>query len=87
MARSLIRAQNDVLATVGVVVGPPGSRKAKGVDDIASAMENDKKHSTAVEAENKLGLMLLHLNFTALLLATWWTYGMRIRLQVCYTCS
>lgn len=66
--RVLVKAQNDVLATVGVCL-----RDTK--TDLAQQAES-------VHIENRAGLLLSAVDLTATYLATWPLIGIRNRLQV-----
>jgi hypothetical protein len=65
--RQLIKAQNDVLATVGVCL-----RDTK----------QDIEHAENVMAENEAGLFLGAVDLTVTYLASWPLIGIRNRLQV-----
>lgn len=67
MQRRLIKAQNDVLATVGVCL-----RDTKQSQDI----------SEAIMQENEVGLLVGAVDMTVTYLASWPLIGIRNRLQV-----
>ncbi|KAI9788697.1 MAG: hypothetical protein M1816_006748 [Peltula sp. TS41687] len=80
-ARSVIRAHNDVLATVGVCVGVPATSRLHQPRlpvDRRKAAETIK--ATFYESQN--GVKLLILDYVTLFAATWWIAGLRYRLQV-----
>ncbi|KAH0608182.1 uncharacterized protein H6S33_002234 [Morchella sextelata] len=66
MQRRLIKAQNDVLATVGVCL-----RDTKG-----------QETSEAIMQENEVGLLVGAVDLTITYLASWPLVGIRNRLQV-----
>jgi len=68
MQRRLIKAQNDVLATVGVC-----RRDTK----------QNQVLSEAIVQENEVGLLVGAVDLTITYLTTWPLIGIRNRLQVC----
>lgn len=76
--RALIRAQNDVLATVGVCVG------ATDATGLIPRREDTKSRERlrATSYENHAGLVFLATNVIILSLATCGITGLRYRLQV-----
>lgn len=67
MQRSLIKAQNDVLATVGVCRRDP---------------KQSQVLSEAIVQENEVGLLVGAVELTITYLASWPLVGIRNRLQV-----
>lgn len=76
--RSLIHAQNDVLATVGVCVGVRNANKAES----GPLFKSEKEHIESVMHENEVGLVVSTVDIGLLFVATWWIVGMRNRMQV-----
>jgi hypothetical protein len=68
MQRRLIKAQNDVLATIGVCL-----RDTKHSHDL----------SESIKQENEVGLLVGAVDLTVTYLASWPLVGIRNRLQVC----
>ena len=76
--RDMIRAQNDVLATVGVCYGIAAGDKASAHNRAKS--ERDRLES--VMRENEVGLFIGAADLGVLFLANWWLDGIRHRIQV-----
>ena len=82
MARNLIRAQNDVLATVGVCVGTPmpTSRGQTNGDQAISRLNTGNDQSVA--RDGLVGPIFHMMDLMFFMATTWWTTGLRHRLQV-----
>ncbi|KAI9748053.1 MAG: hypothetical protein M1815_003635 [Lichina confinis] len=82
LTRRLIRAQNDVLATIGVCVANPQSNTItiqRSGTTIVSPEDGD--FIDGLDCTSATGLGLLASDFALLFLATWWNAGVRYRLQ------
>ena len=83
LTRRLIRAQNDVLATIGVCVANPQSNaltiQRSGTTNV---FPEDGDFIDGLDCTSATGLGLLASDFACLFLATWWNAGVRYRLQV-----
>ena len=75
--REMIRAQNDVLATVGVCYGIAAGDKASH-----SREKPERDHLELVMRENEVGLFIGAADLGVLFLANWWLDGIRHRVQV-----
>jgi hypothetical protein len=76
--REMVRAQNDVLATVGVCYGIAAGDKGSTLNRAKS--ERDKLES--VMRENEVGLFIGAADLGVLFLGNWWLDGIRHRIQV-----
>ncbi|KAI9781391.1 MAG: hypothetical protein M1839_005985 [Geoglossum umbratile] len=81
--REMVRAQNDVLATVGVCYGIATGDKGSAHNRAKS--ERDRLES--VMRENEVGLFIGAADLGVLFLANWWLDGIRHRIQVFKTFS
>lgn len=83
LSRQSIRAQNDVLATVGVCVGvnAEGQPIQSQLDGLKKPVL-DKSKIDAVVKENEIGLLVSSADNTLVSLASLYAVGFRHRLQV-----
>ncbi|KAI9818137.1 MAG: hypothetical protein M1827_000762 [Pycnora praestabilis] len=83
MSRALIRAQNDVLATVGVCVGVrPDKKLLDGSPGVDTLTKPEKAKVESVMKENEIGLFLAAADSSLFFLGLWGARGLRNRLQV-----
>ncbi|KAI9839623.1 MAG: hypothetical protein M1819_002249 [Sarea resinae] len=83
MARTLIKAQNDVLATVGVCVGiGPDGKLADGSTSLSSLSPSEQRKVRMVMTENEIGLFIRPGFLCLAFLGFWGVGGLRNRLQV-----
>ncbi len=83
LLRQSRRAQNDVLATVGVCVGVDENGKAVQPQvNRRNSDSNDTSKVQSVMRENELGLLLVGADTGLFFLGTFWVLGLRQRLQV-----
>ncbi|KAI9795355.1 MAG: hypothetical protein M1833_007203 [Piccolia ochrophora] len=78
LVRSQIRAQNDVLATVGVCVGVKNANKQT---DSQPRFKSEKEHLDSIMRENEIGLVVSTTDLGLHFFGTWWIHGLRNRLQ------
>ncbi|KAI9766517.1 MAG: hypothetical protein M1840_006474 [Geoglossum simile] len=81
--RDMIRAQNDVLATVGVCYGIAAGDKASA----HNRTKSERGRLESVMRENEVGLFIGAADLGVLFLANWWLDGIRHRVQVFKTFS
>ncbi|KAH0556484.1 hypothetical protein GP486_005617 [Trichoglossum hirsutum] len=76
-AREMVRAQNDVLATVGVCYGIAADRGSA-----LSRSKSERDNLESVMRENEVGLFIGAADLGVLFLGNWWLDGIRHRVQV-----
>jgi hypothetical protein len=81
VARRLRRAQNDVLATVGVCVGKDAADARKAIQNRTRAV--DRAKIGRVVAENETGLAIAAADLGLMFACLWWTAALRASIQVC----